>query len=212
MNKLIVLLALVLAGCSSSPSPNMGNMLDVAPRGPEELLYPEWGEPEVTTYPVTQRSAQVSRVVEGPYGVKKSDAIDSFSYYLSRLGIDHVILPGNHIVVKLNKKVQFATGSDVVSRDSARWLKQLGGYISNMSEIDIIIEGHADSRGSNKINEKLSEQRAMMVKQELMEQNISPASIFTRGYGDYMPICSNKTKSGMACNRRVELSFVLASR
>lgn len=180
-----------------------GSMLDTAPQSDAELLYPEW-----VSEPVTQREQSM---VEGPYGMRKSDSLDAFSYYLSQLGIEHEILPGDHLVIKLRKKVQFNTGSDMVSRDSQQWLSQLGYYVARMPNIDVVLEGHTDNTGSAVINERLSQKRALKVKDELMKQQVMPGAIFTRGFSDYKPRCTNKTTSGKACNRRVELSFILAS-
>ncbi|MDG3085670.1 OmpA family protein [Vibrio hannami] len=205
MKKLIVLLALVLTGCSTSDMSQMmpGSKLDVAPKSSAELLHPDWVE-----VPTAQRDLSM---VEGPYGERKSDSLDAFSYYLSQLGIEHEILPGEHLVIKLRKKVQFKTGSDKVSMDSQEWLSQLGYYVARMPNIDVVLEGHTDNTGSAAINERLSQKRALKVKDELVKQQVMPGAIFTRGFSDYKPRCSNKTTSGKACNRRVELSFILAN-
>ncbi|WP_375749502.1 OmpA family protein [Vibrio sp. HN007] len=205
MKKLIIIFALALSGCGSSEISKMlpGSMLDTAPSNDAELMYPDWRN-------ASELERQAS-MVEGPYGVRKSDSLDAFSYYLSQLGIEHEILPGDHLVIKLRKKVQFNTGSDNVSWDSQQWLSQLGYYVARMPNLDVVIEGHTDNTGSAAINERLSQKRALKVKDELMKQDVMPGAIFTRGYSDYKPRCTNKTTSGKACNRRVELSFILAN-
>jgi outer membrane protein OmpA-like peptidoglycan-associated protein len=53
--------------------------------------------------------------------------------------------------------------------------------------------------------------RASAVKRQLLRNNVAMDSIFTRGYGEYVPACSNKTKAGKACNRRVEVLFIVSN-
>ncbi|WED24465.1 OmpA family protein [Vibrio sp. JC009] len=208
MRNWLILLVLALSGCAAPQMSKImpGSMLDVAPQNEAMLLHPEWGEPEQQTGLV--QSVQTN-MVEGPYGVRRSGPSDAFTLFLSQMGIEHEVLPGDHLIVKLKRKVEFTPGSDRVSGDSLYLLNQIGAYVSQMPYIDVIIEGHTDSTGSSAVNESLSQRRANMVKSELMKYNVSSASIYTRGYGDYMPKCSNSTKSGRACNRRVELSFVM---
>jgi len=68
----------------------------------------------------------------------------------------------------------------------------------------IKIEGHADSTGSQDLNSKLSEQRAIAVKRYLMQSGIAPDRIETIGYSSTRPIASNATEAGRRLNRRIE--------
>ena len=66
------------------------------------------------------------------------------------------------------------------------------------------ISGHTDSTGSEAYNQKLSERRAISVKEEIVKQGISPDRLDAKGYGEEKPIATNKTKEGRQANRRVE--------
>ena len=53
--------------------------------------------------------------------------------------------------------------------------------------------------------------RAKAVKKQLVSNNVAMNSIYTRGYGEYVPACSNMTSAGKACNRRVEVLFIVSN-
>jgi outer membrane protein OmpA-like peptidoglycan-associated protein len=69
----------------------------------------------------------------------------------------------------------------------------------------ITIEGHTDSTGSAKYNQKLSESRANSVKQALLSRGIAAHRINTEGFGQTRPTASNTDASGRQLNRRVEI-------
>jgi len=69
----------------------------------------------------------------------------------------------------------------------------------------IKVEGHTDSTGSQ--NVKLSEERAKHVAKYLEAHGIKGDRIATEGFGDTKPIDSNKTVTGRAKNRRVEIKL-----
>ncbi|GAK84015.1 protein F-related protein [Vibrio ponticus] len=87
----------------------------------------------------------------------------------------------------------------------------IGRYIASQPGIDIVIDGHADNTGAASFNDKLSVKRADAVKQQLVRNHVNQQSIFTRGYGETEPACTNSTVSGKACNRRAELRFILST-
>ncbi|MGU3845217.1 OmpA family protein, partial [Vibrio diabolicus] len=43
----------------------------------------------------------------------------------------------------------------------------------------------------------------------LLAKSIPRQRVFSRGFGEYVPQCSNSTASGKACNRRVELTLIV---
>jgi OOP family OmpA-OmpF porin len=68
--------------------------------------------------------------------------------------------------------------------------------------------GYTDSRGGDKYNQKLSEQRAESVKKYLVGEEIAPEKITSEGKGKADPVGDNKTKEGQFQNRRVVLKIV----
>jgi outer membrane protein OmpA-like peptidoglycan-associated protein len=71
--------------------------------------------------------------------------------------------------------------------------------------LNVSVEGHADSVGSDAYNQTLSEKRAVAVKNYLVGAGIDGARISTVGYGESKPIASNDTAEGRAQNRRAEI-------
>ena len=86
--------------------------------------------------------------------------------------------------------------------------QQLNGVVEfakTYSEPVINLIGHTDSTGTAKHNEKLSLARAESVKAYLVKQGIAADRIIAKGEAASSPIADNKTISGRAKNRRVEI-------
>jgi len=74
-------------------------------------------------------------------------------------------------------------------------------------DLEVTVEGHTDSTGSDAYNQKLSERRANAVVKYLVNTVGVPADKLTAvGYGESRPVASNDTEEGRAKNRRVEFS------
>ncbi|MEH0688266.1 OmpA family protein [Vibrio cholerae] len=206
MTKYILPLLLLLSGCSASIPKEFarlgGDMLDTAPQSDSELRYPDWGNA-----PMLSSNAGV----QGPMGQQRTQSYGDLQSFLVSNGVDYEILPGNHVMVKLKDTIKFRTGSSNLSPDSLYWVDMVGRYLSKQPDIDIVIDGHADSTGNASFNDQLSIKRAQAVKAQLARNNVSMNSIFTRGYGEHVPACSNNTPSGKACNRRVEVLFIVSN-
>ena len=74
--------------------------------------------------------------------------------------------------------------------------------------MQVVIEGHTCSLGTESYNLKLSEKRAAAVKKYLVNKGVNAANLSTKGYGEANPVADNKTKEGRRMNRRVEFIVV----
>lgn len=92
--------------------------------------------------------------------------------------------------------------------DSVQELEVLREFMKNKQNVAILVEGHTDDRGGNKINDQLSLLRAESVKKYLVLRGIKPVRIKTVGYGKRRPIASNDTDFGRKLNRRTEIVIV----
>jgi outer membrane protein OmpA-like peptidoglycan-associated protein len=72
-------------------------------------------------------------------------------------------------------------------------------------ERNIVVEGHTDSRGSEKHNLDLSQRRADSVRSYLVARGYEADRMQARGIGKGRPTTSNDTAEGRANNRRVEI-------
>jgi len=86
-------------------------------------------------------------------------------------------------------------------------LRALGANIRSQGlkvrDIDVI--GHTDSVGTDEYNMRLSERRAMAVRDFLLSEGVNPSIISASGMGERDPVATNDTEAGRALNRRVEV-------
>jgi outer membrane protein OmpA-like peptidoglycan-associated protein len=101
--------------------------------------------------------------------------------------------------------VLFATGKYDLASDAREKLARLSGIILAHSGLNLAVEGHTDSVGTDDFNQKLSEQRAEVVRNYLVRQGLGGESVTALGYGKNQPIADNDTAAGRQKNRRVEL-------
>jgi len=101
--------------------------------------------------------------------------------------------------------VLFDTGKYELRVAAREKLAKISGIVLAHPGLRLEIEGHTDDRGSELLNQELSERRAAAVREYFIEQGISPTLIVARGYGESMPLVDNQTADGRQRNRRVEL-------
>jgi outer membrane protein OmpA-like peptidoglycan-associated protein len=107
--------------------------------------------------------------------------------------------------LRINQKIHFAYNKAKILRDSYPILAEVAKVLEDFPEITLSIEGHTDSRGSNKYNKKLSKRRAKAVMKHLIKKGgIDKGRLEYQGFGESKPIDTNLTDEGRAANRRVE--------
>ncbi|MFC3283209.1 TolC family outer membrane protein [Litchfieldella rifensis] len=110
--------------------------------------------------------------------------------------------------VTLSADALFATGSAELSVDAQRALDSLAAEIRGRDDLRrVFIAGHADTTGTDAINDPLSEQRAANVAEYLAGQGVRRDLLESRGYGSRHPVASNDTVEGRRQNRRVEVTL-----
>ena len=102
--------------------------------------------------------------------------------------------------------ILFDTAKYNLKTASKNSLNQLANLLKSEPDVQIDIQGHTDSTGSDRVNDPLSENRAQAVAQYLVQQGV-PATQFKNvsGFGSHNPIADNSTATGRAQNRRVEI-------
>jgi outer membrane protein OmpA-like peptidoglycan-associated protein len=101
--------------------------------------------------------------------------------------------------------VLFETGQATLMPGAMTTVDRLAQFMGDYPERSVRIEGHTDSVGSDTLNQRLSEQRAMAVSDALVARGVDAARIQTVGYGEARPVASNDTAGGRQQNRRIEV-------
>jgi outer membrane protein OmpA-like peptidoglycan-associated protein len=84
-------------------------------------------------------------------------------------------------------------------------LARVAGVLMAYPGLEIEVEGHTDSMGTDEYNQGLSERRATSVREYLASQGIPRETIEAMGFGESRPVVGNETAAGRQRNRRVEL-------
>ena len=101
-------------------------------------------------------------------------------------------------------KATFKTGD----KETPARLDAIKEILKNYPNAKFSIEGHTDSDGSDKLNQKLSEDRAAAVMNALIERGVNVDNLVSKGFGESQPVASNKTAAGKAQNRRTEIRHI----
>ena len=84
-------------------------------------------------------------------------------------------------------------------------LAKVAGILLAYPGLEIALEGHTDSIGSDQYNQNLSERRAQSVRTYLVSSGIKQDMVRAMGFGESQPVVSNDNSAGRQQNRRVEL-------
>src|SRR5690606_31470577 len=111
------------------------------------------------------------------------------------------------------KNVLFEYDSDKLTATSMSTLDQIAPILTSdkIKNARWLVEGHTDSKGSDKYNMTLSQKRAASVEAYLTSKGVPASILKSVGFGESLPITTNDTDEGRARNRRVELKFADAN-
>jgi outer membrane protein OmpA-like peptidoglycan-associated protein len=101
--------------------------------------------------------------------------------------------------------VNFELGKAVLLPISRDILEEVARSLVANPQVQVEVAGHTDSTGSRAVNERLSLARAEAVKAFLIENGVAADRMTVQGYASTQPVATNRTVSGRAQNRRVEL-------
>jgi outer membrane protein OmpA-like peptidoglycan-associated protein len=108
------------------------------------------------------------------------------------------------------RNINFDTGKWLIRPESFAVLDEIGGILIQWPDLRIEIGGHTDARGSDVMNQGLSEKRASAVREYLLLHfpQIKAEQYTAVGHGEKQPIADNTTEIGLAKNRRVEFKVL----
>jgi len=99
--------------------------------------------------------------------------------------------------------VYFEKGRYSLSSEAQEILKHKATWLINNPDLNVIIEGHTNSRGSKEYNFALGDRRAGAVKSFLIRQGVESPRLIAVSYGNERPIDKSKTEKDKEKNRRV---------
>ena len=99
-------------------------------------------------------------------------------------------------------RVFFATNETVLTTASRETLRAQAAWLRKNSSINVVLEGHADERGTREYNLALGERRANAAKDYLMTYGISSDRISVLSYGKERPVDAGSSPLAWSKNRR----------
>ncbi len=114
------------------------------------------------------------------------------------------------VMISVSDKMLFNSGSYKISSKANAILQKLADIINSEPSMDVIIEGHTDSKSIKteliSDNWDLSVKRATSIVRVLQNKyNVDPSRLIASGRSSYVPISDNETKEGRAKNRRTNI-------
>lgn len=114
------------------------------------------------------------------------------------------------VMISISEKMLFNTGSYRISNKADNILQKLADVINSEESIDVMVEGHTDSRSINtekiKDNWDLSVLRATSVVRKLQHKyNVDPVKLIASGRSSYQPLVDNNTRENRSKNRRTRI-------
>jgi flagellar motor protein MotB len=120
--------------------------------------------------------------------------------------IDAVAAIGSVMHISLSSSLMFDRGKYDLKPEAKAELDSAASKIKLVGNALIVVEGHTDNVGNKDLNKQLSDQRANIVKDYLVNQHkMNPAYFTTIGYGGSRPLASNDAEESRQKNRRVAI-------
>ena len=123
------------------------------------------------------------------------------------------------IRIEMSADVLFDFDKAEIRPDAAKVLSQAAEVLRGHSKRKAVVEGHTDAKGNDQYNQRLSERRALAVKQWLENrEGLKGMALQTRGWGAKRPVAPNTKPDGSddpdgrQKNRRVEIVIAKQSR
>jgi len=101
--------------------------------------------------------------------------------------------------------VHFDFDKSTIRSDSVPILRAAADTLKENPELDVVVEGHTDGKGTAAYNQHLSMRRATAVRDYLVKLGVPSRRMSIRGKGKTQPVAGNDSDEGRAQNRRVEL-------
>lgn len=124
--------------------------------------------------------------------------------YLSSVDVTELSV-GDALVLQ---NIQFEYNSADLTADSHSGIEMLTEFLKRNPDLKVELAGHTDNVGSETYNQKLSADRAEVVRSALIVNGIDANRLTARGYGASKPLKPNDSEEHRALNRRTEMIII----
>jgi peptidoglycan-associated lipoprotein len=109
--------------------------------------------------------------------------------------------------VPVFRDVLFAYDRAEVPADEATKVADIADFVKQNDDVVVMLEGHADPRGTDTYNLGLSQRRVSAVREALVNAGVPEDRVSTAASGKKRPKCTEKTEECFQLDRRVEVYF-----
>jgi peptidoglycan-associated lipoprotein len=119
-------------------------------------------------------------------------------------GTAGAVVPGSEqdLVVNVGDRVFFALDKSELNAESRATVEKQAQWLKTYANVNVMVEGHADERGTREYNLALGERRATAVRSYLVALGIDAKRVQTISYGKERPAVLGSDESAWAQNRR----------
>ena len=105
------------------------------------------------------------------------------------------------------RRVYFAFDSSAVDEENRAIVEAHAAYLAANKNVKVVLEGHADERGTREYNLALGERRAQAVERMVKGLGVTPDRIKNVSYGEEKPLAMDHNEAAWTLNRRVEIIY-----
>ena len=102
----------------------------------------------------------------------------------------------------------FETAKSVLTEPSMLEIGKLYELLQDNPRLKVEISGHTDNVGNDAMNQRLSQDRADVVVEQMVKRGIASDRLIAKGYGRMQPIAPNDTPENRQLNRRTEFKIL----
>ena len=148
-------------------------------------------------------AAEQTQVEDNKYPASTEDSTEKFNAG-SSLEVSSLNDPNSPLSQRV---LYFDLDSSQIKDEDRDIITTHAEFLAAHSEITVVLEGHADERGSREYNIALGEKRAKVVKQLMTLQGVTEAQIQVISFGEERPVALGHDSSAWNLNRRVEILY-----
>lgn len=146
--------------------------------------------------------SEVSTGTASPSGLTEEESTTTLGLEDSTSGLDSATME-----LVNTRVVYFDYDSSILTPENETLITAHARYLNSAADVDVILEGHADARGTREYNLALGENRAKAVANLMLVLGVSPDRIETVSYGEERPVSIGSGEDAWSLNRRVEILY-----